>query len=215
MKIICDFDGTAAKNDVGNLLFRTFGDGRCYDIVNLWKEGKISSRECLILECQTVRVSKKQLEHFADNQQIDPHLKPLVEFCHQREIEITIVSDGLDFYIQKILKNHGLAGLVEVRANHLVFLDHDQIQPQFPYFEFGCGLCGNCKGFHVREAQKQGHRVIYIGDGLSDRCGAKEADIVFAKQQHDLLAFCQEQGIPYHEFMNLEDVLNQLKIIGH
>jgi 2-hydroxy-3-keto-5-methylthiopentenyl-1-phosphate phosphatase len=38
---------------------------------------------------------------------------------------------------------------------------------------------------------------------------------VFAKQQHDLLAFCQEQGIPYHEFMNLEDVLNQLKIIGH
>ena len=212
MKIVCDFDGTAAKNDVGNLLFRTFGDGRCFDIVNLWKEGKLSSRECLILECQTARVSKSQMERFADNQQLDPFFKPLVEFCQLRGIEMAIVSDGLDFYIQRILKNYQLDGQVEVRANHLIFLGRDQIQPEFPYFGDGCGLCGNCKGFHVRAARKQGHQVAYIGDGLSDRCGAKEADIVFAKQHRDLLQFCKENNIPYHEFMNLEDVL---KVIGH
>jgi len=100
------------------------------------------------------------MERFADNQQLDPFFKPLVKFCQQHGIKMTIVSDGLDFYIQKILKNHGLEGFLEVRANHLVFLDRDQIQPEFPYFVDGCGLCGNCKGFHVRAARKQGHEVV-------------------------------------------------------
>lgn len=207
MKIICDFDGTAAQNDVGNLLFQTFGDGRGIEAVNLWKAGKISSRECLLRECESTRVSRSDLERFVDAQKLDPHFIDLVRYCQSQKIDLEIVSDGLDFYIERILKNHHLDLQLQVRANQLIFVGEDQIRPAFPYFEFGCGRCGNCKGYHVRQAQADGSSVIYIGDGLSDRCGAQAADVVFAKRDRDLLNFCRENNIEHFEFQNFADVL--------
>ncbi|MFQ5864080.1 MAG: MtnX-like HAD-IB family phosphatase [bacterium] len=211
MKVFCDFDGTVAKNDVGNLLFRTFADGRCFDIVNLWKKGVISSKECLTEECRIARVTREELEHFADAQQVDPYFKEFVVYCQKNRIQVEILSDGLDFYIERILKNHGLVPMVNFRSNHLVFVNRNQIRPEFPYYEKGCGKCGNCKGYHIREARTQGKHVIYVGDGLSDRCGAKEADLVFAKR--DLLKFCQQNQIPHFEFKDFGEVFNQLKKI--
>lgn len=211
MKIICDFDGTAAQNDVGNLLFHTFGDSRCLDAVDLWKEGKISSRECLIRECQTTHVTKSALEKFVDAQKLDPHFSDLALYAQSQQIAMEIVSDGLDFYIERILKNYHLDSHLKIRANHLIFVGENQIRPEFPYFESGCGHCGNCKGHHVRRAKSDGSRVIYIGDGLSDRCGAQEADIVFTKRGRDLLKFCRENRIAHFEFQDFSDVLNRIR----
>lgn len=213
-KIICDFDGTAAQNDVGYLLFRTFGDERCVEAVNEWIEGKISSRDCLIRECEATRVSKNELARFVDQQKLDPHFADLVQYANSQKTEIEIVSDGLDFYIERILKNHHLDSQLKVYANHLVFADDNQIRPEFPYFEFTCGHCANCKAYHVRSAKADGSRVIYIGDGLSDRCGAREADVVFAKRGRDLLQFCRENQINHFEFQNFSDVLKVIKSLA-
>ncbi|HEX9654561.1 MAG TPA: MtnX-like HAD-IB family phosphatase [bacterium] len=210
-KIICDFDGTAAQNDVGNLLFHTFGDDRCPAAVNLWIEGKITSRECLMRECAATRVTKPELERFVDAQKLDPHFSDLVRYTGSQKIEIEIVSDGLDFYIERILKNHHLDSPLKIHANHLIFVDQNQIRAEFPYSEFTCGHCGNCKGYHVRRAKSDGSRVIYIGDGLSDRCGAREADVVFAKRGRDLLTFCRNNHIHHYEFENFLDVMNVIR----
>jgi 2-hydroxy-3-keto-5-methylthiopentenyl-1-phosphate phosphatase len=46
--------------------------------------------------------------------------------------------------------------------------------------------------------------VIYVGDGLSDRCGARAADIVFARGA--LLDWCRSEGVearPFHGFGGL------------
>lgn len=213
MKIFCDFDGTAAANDVGNLLFRTFADRTCFDIVKQWKEGSISSKECLLEECKITRVTKPELERFADSQGLDPYFAEFASFCQTHDIDIEIVSDGFDFYINRILKNHNLDSCIRVRSNLLKFLNGNRIRPEFPYFSSGCGQCGNCKGYHVRQAKEEGHKVVYVGDGLSDRCGAKEADMVFAKRGRDLLNFCKETGIRYLEYESFEDVLDKLKDI--
>ena len=101
MKIFCDFDGTAAKNDVGNLLFRTFADNRCFEIVLFWKQGKISSRQCLIDLCKITRVTKNELEQFSNSQELDPYFLELVEFGQQKSIEVEILSDGFDFYTER------------------------------------------------------------------------------------------------------------------
>lgn len=210
-KILCDFDGTTAANDVGNFLFRTFADDRCFDIVREWKQGKINSKECLEQECSITRVTKTELSAYCDSQTLDPYFKAFVDFCRAKEIEVGIASDGLDFYIEKILRNHGLNGEVEVYANHLEFVEPDRLRPQFPYFEFGCGECGNCKGFHVRRAQQDGSQVVYIGDGLSDRCGADAADMVFAKRNRDLIEHCRAHNIPHYEYDNFQEVMLQLQ----
>jgi len=41
--VLCDFDGTVAQDDVGNLLFRTFSrNGDSLEVVERWKRGEIS-----------------------------------------------------------------------------------------------------------------------------------------------------------------------------
>lgn len=212
MKIFCDFDGTAAKNDVGSLLFQTFADGtQCFEIVKSWKKGSINSKECLIQECRLTKVTRQELEGFADVQELDLLFSEFVTFCETKKIEVEILSDGLDFYIERILKNYNLDSTVKFRSNHLVFLNENKIATEFPYYEKGCGKCGNCKGYHVRQERNNGNSVIYVGDGYSDRCGAAEANIVFAKR--DLLKYCQDKQIPHFEFKDFRDVLNQLKKI--
>ena len=216
MKIFCDFDGTAAKNDVGNLLFRTYADNRCFEIVRSWKEGKISSRECLIDLCKITNVTKKELGHFSNSQELDPYFLELVEFGQQKNIEVEILSDGLDFYIERILRKYKLEAFVAFHSNHLQFLNRNEIVPEFPYYDWSCGHCANCKGYHVRRAKKETKPVVFVGDGLSDRCGAKEADIVFAKRGRDLLKYCRQNQIVHHEFGDFKDVLYKIKhILDH
>lgn len=211
MKVFCDFDGTTAKNDVGSLLFRTFGDDRCHAIVQKWIDGHISSKQCLLDECRLTRVTQDELEDFADAQELDPHFKKFFQFCQNNDIEVEIVSDGLDFYIERILQNHGLDSQIQVRANHIRFENDNRIVPEFPYYEQGCGQCANCKGVHVREAKKNHDTLVYVGDGLSDRCGAEAADVVFAKTGRDLLPYCQKHDIPVKPFSNFADVLSEMR----
>lgn len=214
MKVLCDFDGTAARNDVGFLLFHTFARNGCFELVKQWKAGKISSKECLIQECRLVQVTKEELTQFADTQKLDPSFPEFVHFCVRRDIEVVIVSDGFDFYIKRILRNYGLDALISFYANRLTFGTNRTIVPSFPYFPKSCGRCANCKGFHVREAKSSGHEVIYIGDGLSDRCGARAADVVFAKLGRDLSSFCHEKEIPHFEFRDFGDIMKSFKQIS-
>ncbi|MFQ5639350.1 MAG: MtnX-like HAD-IB family phosphatase [bacterium] len=207
MKTFCDFDGTAAANDVGNLLFRTFADEKkCHEIVSRWKNGLISSKECYLEECKLARVTERELRHFSDTQELDPSFRKFATFCCEHDIEIEIVSDGFDFYVERILKNHGLDSL-DARCNRLVFENGGGIKPEFPFHEHSCGRCANCKGYHVRLAREHHDTVIYIGDGLSDRCGAEAADVVFAKKDRDLLKYCRQKDIPCIEYRDFGDML--------
>jgi 2,3-diketo-5-methylthio-1-phosphopentane phosphatase len=211
MKILCDFDGTAAKHDVGNLLFRTFAGDACFDIVQLWKNGEISSKECLQRECAIATVSRAELAKFCDSQELAPYFPEFVAFCDSRHIPIDIVSDGLDFYVERILANHGLNQTVDFYCNKLHFSEQSRIGVSFPFYDLGCGRCANCKGYHVMAAKSDGLEVMYIGDGLSDRCGAQAADIVVAKRGRDLEQYCEAEEIDHHKFDHFGDVLDVLK----
>jgi 2,3-diketo-5-methylthio-1-phosphopentane phosphatase len=205
--VLCDFDGTISTTDVGNRMFVKFaGDG--WDrVVQRWKDGLIGSRDCLIEECSLTRATPERVRRFALTRRIDPHFKPFVRFCRDHKIDVMILSDGLDFYIDTLLEKYGLAHL-PCFANHLEFRG-DRLIPEFPYFELGCRQCGNCKGYHVRKYQQEGRIVIYVGDGFSDRCGVREADHVFAKG--DLGQYCQEHGIEYRPFDDFRDVLRKVR----
>jgi 2,3-diketo-5-methylthio-1-phosphopentane phosphatase len=214
MKILCDFDGTAAADDVGNLLFRKFAGDGCFDIIQLWKDGRISSKECILRECQLAEVTESELASFCDRQKLAPHFEEFLEYCQESDIPVDIVSDGLDFYVNQILSKHGLNEVVDFYTNKLHFLENARITAEFPYFDYGCGSCANCKGYHVKKAKSAGYRVVYIGDGLSDRCGAAAADIVFAKKGRDLEHYCDEQRLPHYKFNDFKDVLQKLKTVS-
>jgi len=209
IQIFCDFDGTVAQNDVGNQVFTSFGDeANWWRLVQEWKDGKIDGRSLWREQCKVTKITQHELESFAVKQPLDPYFADFAELCGRHKIPITILSDGMDAYIKPILKHHGYADL-SVRANHLKILDDASLQVEFPYYGLGCKVCANCKGYHLRSMSANGDFKVYVGDGISDRCAAKNADITFAKG--DLLSFCEQSDINYYPFQTFSDVLIQVE----
>jgi 2-hydroxy-3-keto-5-methylthiopentenyl-1-phosphate phosphatase len=202
--VLCDFDGTVADEDVGNLLFRSFtADGASGEIVELWKSGLISSRECLEKECALASVSREEIDRFIQARKLDLYFKDFHDFARNRGIEIVILSDGLDYYIEKMLLRHGVAE-IDFFANKLTVINHSLLV-EFPHYNMlDCTDCGNCKRFHLERYKRAGYYIVYVGNGFSDRCPSEYADLVFAKGA--LLSHCRKNKIKHVRFNNFRDV---------
>jgi 2-hydroxy-3-keto-5-methylthiopentenyl-1-phosphate phosphatase len=201
--VLVDFDGTITQNDVGALFFDTFAKEESSKIVSLWLKGEINSRECLERLCQVTEAGKSELEKFALSQKIDGKFPHFVDLCKCKKLKLVILSDGLDYYIKLILKRHKLEEL-SFFSNVLRF-ENNRLKPEFPYFDRGCGNCGNCKKYHLQNLREVEQQVIYIGDGLSDKCAVGEADLVLAK--NDLRRFCLREGVKHYPFRDFGDVI--------
>jgi 2-hydroxy-3-keto-5-methylthiopentenyl-1-phosphate phosphatase len=212
VRVYCDFDGTVVTGDVGNALFRTFAGVRAVAIVEKYLKGTINARECLLRECEAVgTVSRDDLEAFADGFALDGGFPAFVSFCRAHEMPIVILSDGLDFYVKRILERHGF-GSIPFFANKTVFSTDAELttlSAEFPYRDEHCDQCGNCKRNHIAVQSADDDVVIYIGDGISDRCPVRYADVVFAK--NDLIKNCQESNISYFEYHDFVDVRKRLE----
>jgi 2,3-diketo-5-methylthio-1-phosphopentane phosphatase len=207
--VLCDFDGTIAQDDVGSLLFKTFSNnGDTEPIVELWKKGKISSRECLEREASLVEASRGEINRFICQRKLDPYFKDFVDFARRTHMEVVVVSDGLDHYIEKMLMRAGL-GELDYYANELEIVD-GQLQVSFPHYDKrdDCRDCGNCKSFHLDKYRSDGCFIVYVGNGLSDRCPSALSDFVFAKGE--LLDYCREREIEHAEFKNFRDVEREM-----
>jgi len=114
-----------------------------------------------------------------------------------------VLSDGLDHYIERMLLRNGL-GAIEFFANRL-HLEDETLRVEFPWYNMlECTECGCCKTHHLQRYREQGYFIVYVGDGLSDRCPCESADLVFAKG--DLLSHCRDKNIACVEFRNFRDV---------
>ncbi|MBI5464775.1 MAG: MtnX-like HAD-IB family phosphatase [Ignavibacteriales bacterium] len=213
LRVFCDFDGTVCREDVGNKLFRTFaGEHRAIEIVKDYLEDRIGARECLTREVEAVDdLSEAALDDFIAQFKLDPAFSRFVDFCKARSIPLTILSDGLDAYVEKILAENGHRD-VRFAANHAEFVrDHSKtkLRVSFPHTDAECDQCGNCKRNHMITQSGDDDVIVYVGDGISDRCPVRYADIVFAKRQ--LIKYCQQQNITHHVFDTFADVQSRLE----
>lgn len=81
----------------------------------------------------------------------------------------------------------------------------------YPNTNEDCRKCGNCKSNLINDINIDNKKVIYIGDGHSDKCASKNADYIFAK--NDLANYLRENEIEFMEFENFSDVLKGVKSI--
>lgn len=206
--ILVDFDGTISPTDVGNALFNRATGGAFLPVVEAWKAGRISSRRCLITESSLARITREEVLAFALDQPVDPDFNRFYRKAVERNIDVRVVSDGLDVYIRALLGREGLEA-VRVESNRAHFVEN-RLLPAFPFAGRGCGRCGNCKGGAVDAARASGG-VGFIGDGLSDRCGARNADWVFTKAGRDLERICREENVAHTAFQNFNDILSALE----
>jgi 2,3-diketo-5-methylthio-1-phosphopentane phosphatase len=202
---LCDFDGTVAPHDIGAALVRRFSRGSDAEmkvLLDRWRAGEIGHRALTVAECSGLAVTEADALAFTRGFELDPGFAGFAREVGSSGGRLMIVSEGLDFYVRDLLERSGLGDL-PWSANHARF-ESGGVVPEFPRADRGCGRCGNCKGAHVREHQSQGLEVVMVGDGFSDRCGARAADRVLARG--DLLAWCREAGIPATPFASFSDV---------
>jgi 2-hydroxy-3-keto-5-methylthiopentenyl-1-phosphate phosphatase len=207
LKVFCDFDGTVATEDVGNKLFRHVAGDRAMEIVRRYQDGVTGAVECFEQECLAAgNVPRDDFIRFVDQFEIDQSFEPFLKFCTENEIPVTILSDGLDVYVEHLLRKAGLAE-IPYYANHLEFEKRGgmtHLVPSFPYTDSECDRCANCKRNHMLTLSGDDDVIVYVGDGYSDRCPVTYADIVFATG--DLIKYCQSKNITYHVFRTFADV---------
>lgn len=49
--------------------------------------------------------------------------------------------------------------------------------------------------------------MMYAGDGVSDLSAARETDLLFAKIGHDLVTYCEREGVPFTIFEDWRSIL--------
>jgi 2,3-diketo-5-methylthio-1-phosphopentane phosphatase len=199
---LCDFDGTIAPVDIGASLIERFARGaeaERRELLARWRREEIGSRELTRAECRAVRVTLQEALEFVRGFEIDRGFAAFARAALERGDRVLVVSDGFDFYIREQLSRAGL-GDVPFAANRARFVGGG-LEPEFPFDE-GCGRCGNCKAQHVRAERERGFRTVMVGDGLSDRCGAREADAVVARG--GLLEWCRREGRDATPFLGFE-----------
>jgi len=204
--ILCDFDGTISVEDITDSLLERFARPGWVDIEQAWKRGEIGSRECMARQVALIDASREELDAHLDEMRIDRDFAAFVAATRRAGVRLSVLSDGLDYSIRRILGNHGLDGLPIV-ANHLRATGARSWALEFPFSDAGC-RSGNCKCASAGALRGQRQRVLVIGDGASDFCVSGEADLVFAK--HRLIEHCRAAAIPYVPITGFVDALELL-----
>lgn len=206
--IFCDFDGTITCTDLTDAVLEAFALPECKDWEQRWRVGEIGSQECLAQQVALIRADQTDLIAFARNFPIDEGIFALERQCVANGAPLTIVSDGIDLFIQTVLQQHGLSH-IPVFANQLTQEENQKFSLAFPYARPTClTRAGTCKCAITFAPSLPAPTVVYIGDGLSDCCVAKGAQKVFAKDA--LLEWRQQRHLPCEPFSTLTQVAHRL-----
>jgi 2-hydroxy-3-keto-5-methylthiopentenyl-1-phosphate phosphatase len=202
-KIFIDFDGTITE-DIGEGIFLKFGkEEEVKRIIKDLLADRISSKDFWFLVCDSIpQIDKEKLDDFIDGFSVDPTFRDFYKFCNENEIELFILSDGFDYYIERILKKEGLED-IKYYSNRLQILNN-KLVPSFPYLDIDYPSSANCKRNHIINNSGEDEYTVFIGDGNSDKYAVPYCDFIFAKG--DLLKFCEKERISYFPFNNFDDV---------
>ncbi len=212
LKIYCDFDGTVTKNDVWiNSIGKFINDKEEFGrICDDFYTGRIGTREVNLQQLALVEdFSLVKFNSYLDKEEIDAHFRDFLEYCRSSEIEICIVSSGLEYYISYILEREKLQ--IEFFGSRMIWDEENKkLSCEFIYTDEYCTLCETCKRniLICNTNDLENEISVYIGDGVSDYCVSGFADIVFAKGK--LASYCWKNNITYFDYRDFSDIKKKL-----
>lgn len=191
VRLVLDWDGTCTVSDSLVDAIHAFGDA------GVFRRGYGSYGESLAAEVGTIRATGEEVSSWAAaHVRVRPGLHGLAE-----RYRPLIVSSGLPQLIDPVLAREGLQ--LEVRSN-----DADPLPGGWRLRFRDNGPCPVCGDMCKRRSLPDDRPLVYAGDGVSDRCAAQAADLVFARGWlADELA---REGSPHTRFETLDDVASAL-----
>ncbi len=205
----CDFDGTVTHADVSYMVLDTFADGDWRKLLDEYRAGRITVGEFNTRAFAMVKADRKTLLDFIKGKvEVRAGFSQLLDYCQRRDFKFVIVSNGLDFYIEDILKELGVPE-IEVLAARTEF-DPEGVRVRYIGPD-GNQLQSDFKEAYIRLFLSQGYRVIYIGNGVSDLSPARKAHHIFATG--DLLDGCRQIKINCAPFHDLADIIKGIELL--
>jgi 2-hydroxy-3-keto-5-methylthiopentenyl-1-phosphate phosphatase len=180
LAILVDYDGTVALTDVSDTVMAEYVSGAWEAEAAAYDAGLMGSRRLMDIEMAMVDSDPADLFATAAAQPHDEGFVPFVRAAQAAGIPVEIVSDGFGFFIEPALVALGVPELPVVTAR--TTFSGRRASIAYPNGNPRCFVCGTCKRDRVLAHRAMGRRVLFIGDGESDRYAAGYSDIVFAKR---------------------------------
>ena len=213
--IVSDFDGTITLEDTNDLLFLTHGSAENAEIEEDFRAGKKDDRETMRRHFEVARLTFEDYFSFLDSKvRIDAGFDAFLRYLRKHSLPFFIVSGGYRTGIAHVLGRERLEG-VQIFANDLL-QENGYLTPSYATESHVCteptGPCGNCKKVCIDAIRRQtGKKILYAGDGLTDRCVVKKADLIFAKAGCALAEHCRATGSAYIPFTCFDEILRRLE----
>jgi 2-hydroxy-3-keto-5-methylthiopentenyl-1-phosphate phosphatase len=202
----CDFDGTVTMEDASFVMLDVFARGDWRAINHEYEAGRITVGRFNEDAFALVRATREMLlDSIRSRVRLRPGFPEFTADLQRRGFHLAIVSNGLDFYIQEILKGAGLPG-IEVHAARTTF-QGDRLTVQYLGPD-GRPLDDAFKEAYVTLYLSQYRRVVYVGNGSSDFAPARRCHHVFATGT--LLSRCDEAGLARTAFNDFHEVTRAL-----
>lgn len=209
--IFCDFDGTVTEKDNIIAIMNRFGPEGWDELKEGVLNRTISIREGVGKMFSLLPVSLKEeiIEFAVENARIRPGFQDFLDFAKEEGIPVYIVSGGIDFFLDPIIKQFG--PITGIYCNGSDF-SREMITIEWPNScDHHCANdCGCCKPSIMRKLEQGDTYKIVIGDSVTDLEAAKQADFVLARDY--LKVKCEEWEIPHTEFETFYDCIEALKI---
>jgi 2,3-diketo-5-methylthio-1-phosphopentane phosphatase len=203
--IVLDFDGTITADDLLDRIAREFGDPAVYrEVEEGLHAGTVTLQECITREYAPVTLPLDDVVAWMlERVRIRPGLPELVDFARSQGWNVNVLSSGFEEMIRPVLAAAGVHG-VDVFANS-IDARPDGWRVQWRHES----VCAECNEACKRAGLPVAGEVVYVGDGISDRCAARAADRVFATR--GLARYFDEHGLAYDPFDDFHDIVRALK----
>ena len=207
--IACDFDGTITRRDTLHLVVDHYGDPAMWDRLDgPLKRGELTIEQAMQREFATVRATPAPvLDLVREEAGVRDGFVEFAGWAEREGHRLVVMSNGFRTVIDDVLGRLGLGGLPVVshdaefgpEGTRLLWTDRGE----------RCVLCGRrCKRAELA-AVREGDPVVYLGDGISDRCVSGAADIVFARA--GLAEWMRETGREFEPFEDFHTVRRYLE----
>jgi 2-hydroxy-3-keto-5-methylthiopentenyl-1-phosphate phosphatase len=209
LSIACDFDGTITCRDTLHLIVEEFGAPGVWSAIEpRLLGGEISLEEAMQEQFAQVRATPAQIDDLVKaHAGLRPGFREFVDWAGGRGHPIVVLSSGFHSVISSLLRAWGL--------DHLPLTCHEAVfsteGTRLVWSDRGdaCTACGRRCKRHDLSAAGLGRPLAYVGDGVSDRCVARAADIVFARA--DLARHLRHDDVPFTPFEDFHQVRRRLE----
>lgn len=206
---LVDYDGTiTARENLEVALQKLVGDAwRPFEAEV--RAGRLSHAECLRRQIALVRAPRAELfGALADAAEPSDGLRDFFSGLTAREGRGAVVSAGFREAIERFWRRENLPPF-EIYAGELVGDGENGAPPYSIAFSPAlgdCERCGpkSCKTAVLRALRRPGDIVLVFGDGASDLCPAREADLTFARGH--LAESCAAEGLEWRPLTSFSEV---------